>query len=97
MVRIFQAFSLVLEKGEDGPKRIEDGPKKWKELLEYLTKSYGFTVLASGDRFCGVPKSVIVGAEFSAPSPEGIKDTFCRGSQAWDLAFESGPWYMEEK
>ena len=95
MPKIFQSFELVLPKDEDELQRAgEKGPDKWKTLCQKL-KERGYMILISNGFFCGITKSIIVGAESDSPSWRNIKRDFYQFVSELGLTFRSGPWYGE--
>ncbi len=89
MAKIFQEFHLLTDE------KVEEG---WRKKGEELTKKLiekGYVILVSGECFCGVPASIIIGAE-TDPELPSIKQDFSDITEKLDLPFSSGPWYMEK-
>ena len=92
MAKIYQTFNLVEEEEEKkNPEQIQKG--RGENLVKEL-KNKGYIVLVSGDYFCGVPISIIVGGEVEAELPN-IKKDFARITHSLGIAYRSGRWYQE--
>ena len=95
MARIFQTFNLVEEEEKKkDPEQIQKGRRE--NLVEEL-KNKGYTILVSGDYFCGVPISIIVGREVVGAELPNIKKDFSEITEKLGIAYQSGHWYQETK